>query len=356
MKVALIVLNNDRLLMHRVRGAGVYAENLAKSLRKYFQKEIFTVCSLEKIPKDADIIHFLYFEPFFRTLPIIKKGKTVATVHDLTPLVFPKYFPKGIRGSFKWFIQRAALRRLNAIIADSFSSKKDIVKYAGISEKKVDVVYLATGEEYKRLKMQDVRLKNIRKKYELPEKFILYVGDVTWNKNLPRLIEAVRGINLPLVMVGKALTSKDYDRNNPWNRDLARVQELIEGSGSNAQSQIKTLGFVSDKDLVLLYNLATVLAMPSFYEGFGLPILEAMACGCPVVTTKEGSISEVAGDAAYYVDAHDVDSIAKGIKEVFLNTELQKKLSEKGLDQSKEFSWKKTAAHTLRVYEKVLKS
>ncbi|MCL4418689.1 glycosyltransferase family 4 protein [Patescibacteria group bacterium] len=348
MKVALIVPNNDRLLMHRVRGAGVYAENLVKSLKKYFQKEIFTVCSLENIPKDADIIHFLYFEPFFKTLPIVRKGKTVVTVHDLTSLVFPKYFPKGIRGGLKWLIQRTVLRKLDAIISDSLSSKKDIVKYVGVNEKKVNVVYLAAGEEFKKLKTQDVGLKDIRKKYGLPEKFILYVGDVTWNKNLPRLIEAVRNINIPLVMVGKALDSKEYDSNNPWNRDLNRVNEMIKGHES-----IIRLGFLPTEDLVSIHNLATVFAMPSLYEGFGLPILEAMACGCPVVTTKEGSIPEIAGDAVFYVDAYSIDSIAKGIKEVFSNIDLQKKLSQNGLIQAKKFSWEKTAQKTIAVYRKI---
>lgn len=189
----------------------------------------------------------------------------------------------------------------------------------------------------------------IQKRYNLPERFVLYVGDVTWNKNLPRLLEAVKQINLPLVMVGKALVSEDYDRTNPWNDDLVKVQQEAE-----ANTNVIRLGFVSNEDLVGIYNMATVFIMPSLYEGFGLPVLEAMASGCPVITTKEGSLPEVAGEAALYVDAYSTESIAEGLKKVFNDENLRKELSKKGLKRAAEFSWKKTAENTLEVYRRVL--
>src|ERR1035437_9696090 len=133
-------------------------------------------------------------------------------------------------------------------------------------------------------------------------------------------------------MVGKSLVSQEYDKNSPWNADLNRVNELTKGD-----SNIMRLGFVSMEELVQIYNLATVFAMPSLYEGFGLPILEAMACGCPVVTSKEGSLPEVAGEAVMYVDAYDMDNISAGIQKVFKDENLQKELSEKGLEQVKKF-------------------
>jgi glycosyltransferase involved in cell wall biosynthesis len=247
-------------------------------------------------------------------------------------------------------MQRFALKRASAVITDSESSKKDIKKYAGVRENKIHVIYLAAGEDFKRLRTEDVRLKEMRKKFGLPEKFVLYVGDVTWNKNLPRLIDTIKEVNLPLVMVGKSLVSEDYDKSSPWNADLNRVNELTKGD-----SNIMKLGFVSGEELVQLYNLATVFAMPSLYEGFGLPILEAMACGCPVVTSKEGSLPEVAGDAAFYVDAYDMNNIAEGIEKVFKDEKLRKELSEKGLENVKRFSWKKTAEETIEAYKQVLK-
>jgi glycosyltransferase involved in cell wall biosynthesis len=335
---------------HSVRGAGFYLENLKRALVKYYpQNEYKFFARGEKLPENVGLVHFPYFEPFFLALPIYKKYLTVVTVHDLTPIVFKKNFPRGLKGEIKWQMQRYALRKANAIITDSNCSKKDIVKHVGVSAERVTVIYLAAGEEFKVIENLNSKMQGLRERYGLPEKFVLYVGDVTWNKNLPRLIEAVKGINVPLVMVGKALVSEDFDRKNPWNKDLVKVQSL-----SRDDKNIIKLGFVSTEDLVGIYNLATLFVMPSLYEGFGLPILEAMSCGCPVITTKEGSLEEVAGDTALYVDGYSKESMAKGIKEVFENPILQKKLMQGGLKRINEFSWKKTAGETLGVYRKVL--
>ncbi len=336
-------------LQHRVRGTGFYINNLKRSLIKYFpdNKYIFFTRG-QKLPKDTDLVHYPYFEPFFLTLPVSNKNPFVVTVHDLTPLVFPKYFQKGVRGSFKWLIQKVSLRKADLIISDSLSSKKDIIKFTGIKENKINVIYLAAGENFKKLEIGNWK-SEIKRKYNLPDRFLLYVGDVTWNKNLPRLVEATKKSKIPLVMVGKALVSEDFDKKNPWNQDLVTIQNSVK-----EDKNIILPGFVETEDLVALYNLATVFVMPSMYEGFGLPILEAMACGCPVITTKEGSIPEVAGDSAFYVNAYSLDDMADGIKKVFNDEKLQKILSQKGLLQAKKFSWEKTAEETIKVYEKVL--
>ena len=352
MKIAIDIspISNDSLVGHRVRGVGFYVDCLKRSLIKYFpdNKYIFFTRG-EKLPKDIDLIHYPYFDPFFLTLPLFNRYKTIVTVHDLTPMVFPKYFPKGVRGNFKWFIQKTSLRRASLIIADSLSSKKDIIKFTGIKENKISVIYLAAEEQFRKLKIENLKLK-IARKYNLPDKFALYVGDVTWNKNLPRLVEAAEKSKIPLVMVGKALISENFDKKNPWNQDLVTVQNSVK-----EDKNIILPGFVETADLVEIYNLATFLIMPSLYEGFGLPILEAMACGCPVVTSKEGSIPEVAGDAAFYTDGYDSEKIAKDMTEVFEDEKLRKELSTAGLQQSSNFSWKKTAENTIKVYEKVLK-
>lgn len=341
-------LLDNRLLSHRVRGTGFYLQNLKKSLLKFYPKNVYTFFNKgDNLSKDIDVVHYPYFEPFFLTLPIIKRYKTVVTVHDLTPLVFPKYFPSGVKGSIKWQIQKFLLQNTNAIITDSESSKKDILRYTGVSYEKIHVIYLAAGEEYKKYKISNIKYQILRKKYKLPEKFVLYVGDVTWNKNLPRLIEAVKMVNIPLVMVGKSLIEKDFDKNNPWNKDLVKVQEMVKDN-----KNIFCLGFVPIEDLVTIYNTARVFIMPSLYEGFGLPVLEAMSCGCPVITTKEGSLKEIAGDAAFYVNSYDEKDIAQGLKKVFEDDKIIKDLSEKGLIQARKFSWEKTADNTVKVYEK----
>ena len=335
---------------HKVRGVGFYLEHLKNGLLAHFpDNEYVFFTQQEKLQEAVDVVHYPYFDPFFRTLPLKKKYPQVVTVHDLTPLVFPSHFPAGVRGKLTWQLQKHNLQKSDRIIADSEASKKDIIRLAGIAENKIDVIYLAAAEEFKKLSTLNSQL-SIRDKYSLPENFVLYVGDVTWNKNLPRLLRAIKEINLTLVMVGKSLAQKDFDRSNPWNKDLVEVNQLAEDD-----KRIIKLGFVPTEDLVAIYNSATVFVMPSLYEGFGLPILEAMQSGCPVVTTKGGSLPEVAGEAAYYVDHSDINSIANGIGEVFFSDKLQRELCEKGLVQAKKFSWKRTAEETIEVYRRVIK-
>ncbi|MGH7246145.1 MAG: glycosyltransferase family 4 protein [Candidatus Levyibacteriota bacterium] len=333
---------------HKVRGTGFYLLHLKNALIRYFPQNSYTFFSTQKeIPENAEIIHYPYFEPFFLTLPVYKKKKTIVTVHDLTPLVFPKIFPVGIKGTIKWYIQRLSLRLADAIITDSQSSRDDIEKFAGISLSKIHVVYLAAGEEFIQLK-DEKRKEEIRKKYKLPEKFALYVGDITPNKNVPRIVEAAIAANIPLVLVGKALAAENLVKNS-WNDDLVRMQKAIRD-----KKNIFLLGFIPTDDLVLLYNSATVLFSPSLYEGFGLPIVEAMSCGCPVITSHQGSLAEIAEDAVEIVDPYSQDAMQKVLEKVFNDKKLQESLSKRGLQQVKKFSWKKTAEETIKVYEEVL--
>lgn len=336
-------------LSHRVRGSGFYIENLKNSLLKYDKKNSYKfVTDGEKLPNNLDVIHYAYFEPFFITLPVFKKTKSIVTIHDLTPLVFPEFFPVGIKGSIKWQIQKFLLKNIDHVITDSLSSRKDILKYTGISDDKVTSIYLGASDGFRKIKLNTSQIESLRKKYSLPQKFAMYVGDVTWNKNLPRLISAIKEINITLLMVGTALAQKNYDRNNPWNQDLLKVEQLSKGD-----KRIIILGFIDKSDLVALYNLATVFVMPSLYEGFGLPVLEAMSCGCPVVTSKNGSLREIGGDGVYYVDPYDVNEIANGMGEVYFNNSVAAELSKKGLLQSKRFSLKKLALDTVKVYESI---
>ena len=350
MKIAIDMspLKSGHYLQHRVRGTGFYLQNLKESLEKYYPGNKYIYFQRgDSLDKDTDVVHYPYFEPFFLTLPLISENKKIVTVHDLTPLVFPDHFKPGLKGALKWQIQKMALKNADAIITDSESSKKDIVKYVDIAPAKIKVAYLAAGSEFNVIDSKE-KINSVKKKYKLPDKFVLYVGDATWNKNLPRLIEAAFKINIPLVMVGKALVDIDVDLKNPWNKDLIRVQKLAEEN-----KNILRLGFVSQEDLVALYNAAIVFVMPSIYEGFGLPILEAMSCGCPVVASRGGSLPEVVGDAGKYVDPLDVTSIADGIKMVFESVDLQKELSQKGMNQAKKFTWVKTADETMAVYKSV---
>lgn len=333
---------------HKVRGVGFYLSYLKRALETYCSEhEFIFFTQQEAIPKNVDLVHYPYFEPFFVTLPLIKGKKRVITVHDLTPLIFPDHFPPGIKGTVKWYIQRSGLQISEAVITDSNASKRDIRKVAHIKEEKIHVAYLAAAEEFKQISQK--KIKEVKEKYSLPEKFALYVGDITWNKNVPRLMQACSIANVPLAMVGKTLVDENFDRNNPWNKDILSVHTL-----ANTDDRFKRLGFVPTEDLVALYNSATVFVFPSVYEGFGLPILEAMQSGTPVITTRESCLLEVGGEAAYYVNGFDSRDIAKGISEVFYSRNLQDSLSEKGIKQAKKFSWEQTAKQTVAVYEHVL--
>lgn len=337
---------------HKVRGVGFYLKHLKSALEENFtQHEYFFFTEKRELHATVDIVHYPYFDPFFITLPLIKKYPTVVTVHDLTPLVFPEHFPAGLKGNVRWQIQRRNLQNVDMIIADSEASKKDIIKIANVQESKIAVAYLAAGNEFKQIEIQKLAADQLRGRYKLPDKFILYVGDVTWNKNLPNLIRAAEMVKVPLVMVGKSLVQSDFDKSNPWNKDLVEVQRLAQNN-----PYIIRLGFVPTNELVHLYNMAACFVMPSHYEGFGLPIIEAMQSGCPVITTRSGSLPEVAGDAALYTDGNTSDAIAERINKVYKDDQLQKRLSIKGIARAKEFSWKNTAHQTLKVYEKVIKS
>lgn len=341
-------------LAHQVRGSGIYLTNLLAALEKYYPQHAYLHFWKEKeIPKNADIVHYPYFEPFFPTLPLFFNYPTVVTIHDLIPLLFPQHFPAGLRGNLSWQKQKYSLRKVKTILTDSESSKKDIASITGYLKNNIAVVYLAASPGFKRSKDRHLQDK-VKKKYTLPAQFILYVGDVTWNKNLPRLIKAVKKINksqngkISLVMVGKALVDAAYDRSNAWNRDLVTIQELI-----REDPYIITLGFVEQEDLVCMYSLATLMILPSLYEGFGLPILEAMRCGCPVITTKRGSLPEVGGDAVLYTEPEDEQAIINAIQMLFYDEKLQQRLSKKGYEQAEQFTWKKTAEQTMAVYEKI---
>lgn len=332
---------------HRIRGVGKYITLLRDNISRYDKKNdyIFT-SNPQSIKETVDLIHYPYFDPFFVTLPYRKKTKTIVTVHDIIPLVHKKQFPSGVKGTIRWQINKMRLKNADAIITDSSASRNDITNIIGIPSNKISVVYLSVDDEFRKLD-NGVWVNDIRKKYNLPDKFMLYVGDVTWNKNLPRLVTAVKKANIPLVMVGKALIDT-YDKTNPWNYDRNKVASVIKNDPLFVR-----LGFVPTEDLVGIYNITTALCMPSLDEGFGLPILEAMKCGCPVLCSRMGSLPEVGGDAVMYVDAESAESIEKGIKELYDSSNVRSKLIEKGLRQSSKFTLESFMKETVKIYEKI---
>lgn len=329
---------------HKVRGIGSYTQNLINSLKDLEPEANIT--EFDKIiPNDTDIIHYPYFDLFFHTLPIRKFCKRIVTVHDLTPLIFPEHFPKGIKGQINLFLQKAAIKNTDFIISDSDSTKKDIIELLHFPENRIQTVYLAPDASFK--KITPFVIQKTLNKFDLPKIFCLYVGDVNWNKNLETLLEAIKISKTPLVMVGSALTNTDLPETRQLNENISKlgISNLI----------IKT-GYIDKNNLVALYNLAAVTLLPSVYEGFGLPVLESMACGTPVICSKTSSLIEIGSDVAFYCNPSSAIDIADKISETFSLSPIRKKaLDVKLQEHAKKFTWQKVASETMEVYRKVNK-
>lgn len=324
---------------HAIRGIGSYTRNLLDALRN--QKEVLLVESPEK----ADVIHYPYFDLFFNTLSSTRKT-SIVTIFDTIPLIYPKEFPTGIKGKLSFWSQKGKLKRVDSIITISETSKKDIIRFLDVMPSKIHVIYLAQGKEFKKVTNSVAQV--AASKYKLPSKFILYVGDVNYNKNVVGLIKAFACLksNINLVLVGKA-----------FENDIAETREifhLIEKL--KIKDKVLIPGFVPGEDLVSIYNLATVYCQPSLYEGFGLPVLEAMASGCSVVALASQALIEIGQEAALFADPKEHQDLASKLDEVINNEELRDSLIKKGLSHSSKFGWEKVAEETIKVYNDSLKN
>ena len=265
---------------------------------------------------------------------------SVVTIHDMTLWLYPEYHGKARLISMRPIIPPAA-RHAAAIITVSESAKRDIVKILGLPTEKVHVIHEAPAPHFQRIPLGP-RLDAVRRQHDLPERFILYVGTIEPRKNLVRLLQAFAQLRekgrrgWSLVLVGQ----------RGWHDDVVfETAEQLELGDA-----IRFLGYVSPETLVALYNLADIAAFPSMYEGFGLPVVEAMVCGVPVVTSARGSLAEVAGDAAEFIDPLEVDSIADGIERLMTDREWHAELRARGLARATQFSWEQAARETLNVY------
>jgi glycosyltransferase involved in cell wall biosynthesis len=283
-----------------------------------------------------DVIHFPGFPP-----PVACFRPFIWTLHDATPWLYPETMDLKGRLYFQC-VGGWAARFSKAIITDSNDAKRKIIAALRLPEMKVNVIYLGIDDGFKKLDNQSF-LDSVRLRYGLPEKFMLGVGTLEPRKNLPFLIRAFRQMRhanqtkLGLVLVGRT----------GW-RSAALQGEL----GREAEDVVLT-GFVPQADLVALYNLAEVFVLPSLYEGFGLPPLEAMACGCPVIVSNRGSLPEVVGDAALLIDPTCQNSLVAAIRAVEADSSLREDLARKGFERVERFSWRSAAVQTLELYRTV---
>lgn len=342
--------------LHSARGIGTYTRSLLGALKKENDLEVVEFDSIKKLP-NVDTVHYPWFDPFFKTLKLNKNIPTIVTIHDVIPLVFPKHFPVGIKGKINFYFQKKALEKVRFIITDSENSKKDIIKYLGLDKNKIRVVLLAPDPQFRKLNEDELNF--VREKFNLPDNYILFVGDANYTKNLPLLIESFKELltdkklkDLKLVLVNNVFLKKD-DMDHAELKSLKKVNELIQKY--DIEKNILRMGKVESEDLVGIYNLAKVYVQPSLYEGFGIPILEAMACGVPVVSSNRSSLPEVGGDAVVYFNSESKSDLVSNLTDVLLNPNLQKKLSDKGTKRSKLFSWEKTASQVKNIYEESTK-
>lgn len=353
MKVAINILPLKSA--HKDRGIGNYTFNLLQALKKESSITIQEFIHPSEI-KDVDIIHYPWFDFFFHTLPTRKKAPTVVTIHDIIPLKFKENYPVGLRGKINFYLQKISLKNCRAIITDSKVSKKDIVHFLKIDPKKIIVVPLAADKDFKVL--PESRLIHAKRKYNLTERFLLYVGDANWVKNLPFLIQAFKNLtsnqnlqDLKLVLTGNVFLKRVENIDHPELQSLKKVNTLIKDH--KLEDKIIRVGKIEREELVCFYNLADIYVQPSFYEGFGLPVLEAMSCGVPVVSSNGGSLPEVGGQAVVYFDPYNSKQFESILVEILSNKSLQDKLSKLGLKQAEKFSWENVAKKTLEVYSNV---
>lgn len=337
---------------HKTRGIGIYTRRLVAAVRAVDKKNRYILTTKSLQIKNLDLIHYPYFDLFFNTLPLKKRAKTVVTIHDLIPLVYPNHFRPGIKGKIRFALQKMALQNVDAVLTDSENSKQDIIRFLSLPSEKIYVIQLAAGREFK--PATENKISSIKKRYRLPDKFLLYVGDVNYNKNLPNLITAFSQIyhsfpDLHLLLVGKAFANKKL-------QEIRKLEEKIEALDLGKRVSLNSeVPLDPGSDLAAIYSAALVYVQPSIYEGFGLPVVEAFSCATPVIAGNNSSLPEISGGAALLVDTANVDRLAAGITQLLKQSKKQRKIMiQKGLLQAKKFSWRKTAGKTIAVYQSLI--
>jgi len=367
-----------RPFLKRETGVGIYFRNLLLHLAQIDRSNEYFLFSsslkdrfpLQKIPPflkkefrdwrlPVKVVNFFwyklrwpYLDYFFRTdldlthspTPLIlpTKGKKVVTVYDLFFMDFPWMTDRETRKNFVRKTKNALLKADGIVVISRFTKNQLLERFA-VDERKVKVIYLGLDPKFKRDISVEVSEK-IRKKYSLPSSFILFVGAIEPRKNLTNFVEALRIIHrkhkkVPLVIVGRK--GQDY-------KDL---EEKIKQN--NLESWVKLTGYLPDQEVRAFYSLASVFGFPSLCEGFGLPLIEAMASGLPVAASKCSAIPEIAKDAALYFHPEDPEDIAAKIILALKDEDLRQNLRSKGKKRALDFDWRTTAAETLDFYESI---
>lgn len=288
----------------------------------------------------ADLAHIPYWGA-----PLVSPIPMVVTIHDLIPLLLPAY-RGGPPARLYTALVAASARGASAVLTDSEHSRQDILKHLHLPAGRVSAIPLACGEGY-RPEPDNALDEAVRKKYDLPPEYILYLGGFDVRKNVEGLLKFaayVKASEVPLVLAGH-LPEEITPR-------FADVPRLIQSMGVGDVVQL--IGPVDEADKPSLYRMAKCFVFPSFYEGFGLPVLEAMACGTPVVAADTSSLAEIVGDAGFLIGPDDIERLAGAIVSILVDEDLARDLSRKGRRRAAQFSWDRTARETATIYRKVL--
>ncbi len=295
----------------------------------------YHVFDLGRFIGNADIFHSSDW-----IQPPIKGVNKVTTIHDLVVYKYPQISHPDIVATQKRRLYWVK-RECDAIIADSVSTKRDILETLNVEPDKVIVVYPGIDRQF--IPQDEEEFIRVRQKYNLPERYILFVGTREPRKNLQRLILAFdRFLRHPLVSSQNKEINLVLVGRTGWGQKLKNVRFVY------------PLGMVEKKDLPAIYSGAVFFVFPSLYEGFGLPILEAMACGCPVVTSNMGSLAEIASDCALQIDPYDEEDISVKMVQLFIDQNLRKEIIKKGFSQAEKFKWEDAASKILKIYESLI--
>jgi glycosyltransferase involved in cell wall biosynthesis len=290
----------------------------------------------------------LFHSPHYVLSPLVP-CKSVVTIHDCIHLRFPQYLPNRLGYAYARSFLWIATHRSNRVLTVSEASKRDILEYFSVRPEKIDVIYNGIDERFSQPPLEE-DVSRVRERYQLDDPFILYAGNIKPHKNLGRLIEAFHILRqdstefdeVKLVIIGDEIAKYAALRHAVHRHKLHKY--------------VRFFGFVPSRTLAILYRLAAVFVFPSLYEGFGLPPLEAMASGTPVITSNVSSLPEVVGDAAVLIDPLQPEAIADALRRVLSDAALREDLRHRGLERARHFSWDRSIRRVREIYGEVLAS
>lgn len=322
-----------------------FSNRLKRKLQATFLSCFVDLAKQKKITENFDVYHSLFFA--LPHLDQIKAKARVITIYDMIPILKPELFDAGTRQAFQDAVNSINIYK-DWVICISKSTKKDFCQITKMSENRVFITHLAASKNfYRETNLEQIKL--IQQKYGLPEeKYILALSTLEPRKNLSHLIKCFHQLLLQRELTDTSLVLVGA---KGWLYD--EIFQTID-SNSNLKEKIILTGYVPDEDLSAIYSGASLFVYPSFYEGFGLPPLEAMQCGVPVITSNTSSLPEVVGDAGIMIDPRNQDELCQAILSLLQNFNLRQQFSQAGLERAKEFRWSKCAAETVKIYQQIV--